>query len=107
MKVRHKTMGMIIEHARRVDGKIIHELADSPYVELDMTVWEIVNDEPRWQDVTGECEAYGGKLFVQMGPHAVPLPNTPDNYRLRKVQLWNEDSTKLRYAFIVERKVSD
>ena len=93
---------------------------------------EIIPDEPRWQDVTGECEIghmsrVSSELilsprgttegdFFMVGMIEIKMPEVTkvsDICRLRKVQLADphelhdySKSCQLQWAFLVERKVS-
>ena len=66
---------------------------------------EEIKDEPRWQDVTGECD-YTENVLRH---HGAAL--TDDGYRLRKVRLdellTHNDKQFTTWAFLVERKVSE
>ena len=94
MKVRHKISGMIFEVEPNVTGEYYPELKPD-----------------RWQDVTAECVLSAKQTWVvHNGEHVIPDMN--QSYRLRKVQ-WTEPydhgvgAIAYRYAFIVERKVSE
>ena len=94
MKVRHKRTGDVLDLDALL-GPLINEhyeiIADAP-------------SEPRWQDVTGECDVGwdGIKLRYPDGREN----ELPPNYRLRKVQI-NEGLVRERpeWAFLIERKV--
>ena len=118
MKVRHKLTGYgevwdVLDEGKEYyilqSPKDVHGAARIGHAKKSSV--EVVPDEPRWQDVTGECEIasngdvrHGDLIFLAEfhGRHT---------YRLRKVQLKREQGEHLSdltvWAFIVERKLTD
>ena len=125
MKVRHKrlvdserTRWTLLEESetfficRRDDVSHFQALA-----KVDYEIVPPTPPEPRWQDVTGECEwrelkdgnalshHTGGEWEPEIGCNVMVSQTL--GYRLRKVRMTSEPSGIMRDAFIVERKVSE
>ena len=125
MKVRHKLSGEIWEVVdEKNDFLFGYREQDGKYVNVDAyqlaamrkSEYEPIPTEPRWQDVTGECEVDGigdlrdgqeRTIFILRGDHQA-------TYRLRKVPVIMQNDhkhdgdafdTTVRAAFVVERKV--
>ena len=123
MRLRRKHDGAILSipgQVRREHGFLYWETQhlESDYEEIK---------EDHWQDVTGECgfQEASPREQVRFFQHRVGTPDcntlfewpylaTIEGYRLRKVQLYEPllsgESTSqavVRWAFLVERKVSD
>ena len=102
MKVRHKQDGYIYNV---IEESATYYICKDTAQALRKNEVEVIADESRWQDVTGECEGWSGAEYCithdgkQIGPRK-------HEYRLRKVQVPNHGSGMSSY-FIVERKVSE
>ena len=72
--------------------------------ELNKDYYEPVETEPRWQDVTGECEVdeWGG-LYLAKSMNII-YGKSQIGYRLRKVRIYSPYESDPKDAFIVERK---
>ena len=111
MKVRHKRTGVVYDNAEMKTYGYRIVMPDGEIKAFEGKHLEIV-DEPRWQDVTEECDVGwdGIKLRYPDGREN----ELPPNYRLRKVQLRKNPTfiagaqhESLQWAFLIERKVSD
>lgn len=124
MKVQHKDKHYIV-------GDVFQETAthylvylsgavdsDSPCYAYPKACYEPVPTEPRWQDVTGECDVLGETHLRHVEPNCSNSAGcwayraVPDDYRLRKVLVYLAEGllpahcipNRMRWAFLVERK---
>ena len=116
MKVRHKQTGEVFKDGWLHPQEHVWKVITNHDERKEFMEWacESLPTEPRWQDVTGECEPY---TYPSGAAHGIKHQNRDitgagygDGYRLRKVE-WTEPydhgvgAIAYRYAFIVERKV--
>ena len=120
MKVRHKLSGEIWEVVdEKNDFLFGYREQDGKYVNVDAyqlaamrkSEYEPIPTEPRWQDVTGECEVkqVGDAVYLEDDDACVAKIMQLNDYRLRKVSVFTGfgDRDSAIQAFLVERKVSE
>ena len=113
MKVRR-----IKESERMADSWNVLEESPNFYITvegqaLSKSLYEKVPPEPRWQDVTGECNDNGFNYIFHPGCNSesggIHGYEARKHYRLRKVQVirgdWRVSEPVYTDAFVVERKV--
>lgn len=116
MKIRHKQSGVVLEGAfcECATGSDnfptrYYFMAYGDNSQYDKREWEAVQPEPKWVDVTAECEDYGGSAIAHNCYVLFARNAGADDYRLRKVQLRELEAHPLlghrrTWAFIIERK---
>ena len=109
MKIRHKQSGVELEgrFCECSNGSTgippRHYFSSVETSSLyDKREWEAVQPEPKWVDVSGECELLSGER-VYHGASCVS--DLQFGYRLRKVNLYaGYCSTEQQAAFIIEQR---